>query len=84
MKKTTFYDFEILSTLGQGAYSTVYLVKRKKDNKQYALKSIIMEKLSKIEQQNNLNEIEDNSLMNLNTLLNDDNIVSFPFLSALL
>ena len=57
MKKTTFYDFEILSTLGQGAYSTVYLVKRKKDNKQYALKSIIMEKLSKIEQQNNLNEI---------------------------
>ena len=57
MKKTTFYDFEILSTLGQGAYSTVYLVKRKKNNKQYALKSIIMEKLSKIEQQNNLNEI---------------------------
>ena len=57
MKKTTFYDFEILSTLGQGAYSTVYLVKRKKDKKQYALKSIIMEKLSKIEQQNNLNEI---------------------------
>ena len=57
MKKTTFYDFEILSTLGQGAYSTVYLVKRKKDKKQYALKSVIMEKLSKIEQQNNLNEI---------------------------
>ena len=57
MQKTTFYDFEILSTLGQGAYSTVYLVKRKKDSKQYALKSIIMEKLSKIEQQNSLNEI---------------------------
>ena len=32
-------------------------IKHKKDNKQYALKSILMEKLKKIDQQNCLNEI---------------------------
>ena len=57
MHKTTFKDFEIINTLGEGAFSKVYLVKRKKDKKQYALKSILMEKLSKIDQQNSLNEI---------------------------
>jgi NIMA (never in mitosis gene a)-related kinase len=57
MQKTTFDDFEIIRTLGQGAFSTVFLVKRKKDNKQYALKSIKMENLSKIEQQNSVNEV---------------------------
>ena len=57
MQKTTFDDFEIIRTLGQGAFSTVYLVKKKKNNKQYALKIIKMEKLSKIEQENSVNEI---------------------------
>ena len=57
MQKTTFDDFEIIRTLGQGAFSTVYLVTRKKNNKQYALKIIKMENLSKIEQENSLNEI---------------------------
>ena len=57
MQKTTFDDFEIIRTLGQGAFSTVFLVKRKKDNKQYALKSIKMENLSKIEQHNSVNEV---------------------------
>ena len=57
MKKTTYNDFEFLSTLGTGAFSTVYLVKRKKDNKLYALKAITMERLSKIEQQNSVNEV---------------------------
>ena len=57
MQKTTYNDFEFLSTLGKGAFSTVYLVKRKKDNKLYALKVITMERLSKIEQQNSLNEV---------------------------
>ena len=57
MQKTTFDDFEIIRTLGQGAFSTVYLVTRKKDKKQYALKIIKMEKLSKIEQENSVNEI---------------------------
>ena len=57
MQKTTFDDFEIIRTLGQGAFSTVYLVTRKKNKKQYALKIIKMENLSKIEQENSLNEI---------------------------
>ena len=33
MQKTTFNDFEIIRTLGQGAFSTVFLVKRKQNNK---------------------------------------------------
>ena len=50
MKKTSFNDFELIRTLGKGAFSTVYLVRRKQDRKQYALKSIIMEKLKEKEQ----------------------------------
>ena len=57
MKKTSFNDFEFIRTLGKGAFSTVYLVRRKIDQKQYALKSIIMEKLKENEQHNNVNEI---------------------------
>ena len=57
MKKTSFNDFEFIRTLGKGAFSTVYLVRRKIDQKQYALKSIIMEKLKENEQQNSVNEI---------------------------
>ena len=57
MKKTSYNDFEFIRTLGKGAFSTVYLVKRKADHQQYALKSIIMEKLKENEQQNSVNEI---------------------------
>ena len=57
MKKTSFNDFEFIRTLGKGAFSTVYLVRRKQDQRQYALKSITMEKLKENEQQNSVNEI---------------------------
>ena len=57
MKKTTFKDFEFLRTLGKGSFSTVYLVKRKLDQKIYALKSIFMDKLKEDEQKNSVNEI---------------------------
>ena len=57
MKKTSYNDFEFIRTLGKGAFSVVYLVRRKEDKKEYALKSIIMEKLSESEQQNSVNEI---------------------------
>ena len=57
MQKTSFNDFEFIRTLGKGAFSTVYLVKRKADQKFYALKSITMDKLKENEQQNNVNEI---------------------------
>lgn len=39
-------DFEIISKLGDGAYSTVFKVARKEDNKIYALKRIKMVALS--------------------------------------
>ena len=57
MRKTSFNDFEFIRTLGKGAFSTVYLVRRKQDQRQYALKSITMEKLKENEQQNSVNEI---------------------------
>ena len=57
MNKTSYNDFEFLRTLGKGAFSTVYLVRRKIDKKEYALKSIIMGKLKENEQQNSVNEI---------------------------
>ena len=50
-------DFEILKQLGKGAFGSVYLVKRKADNNIYALKSVIMDKLKKKEQENSLNEV---------------------------
>ena len=71
MQKTTFNDFEILSTLGQGAFSTVFLVKRKKNQKRYALKSIKMEKLNKTEQANSVNEIR------ILSSINHPNIISY-------
>ena len=57
MKKTSYNDFEFIRTLGKGAFSLVYLVRRKEDKKEYALKSITMEKLSENDQQNSVNEI---------------------------
>ena len=57
MQKTSFHDFEFLRTLGKGAFSTVYLVKRKLDQETYALKSILMNKLKETDQQNSVNEI---------------------------
>ena len=50
-------DFTILSQIGKGAFGTVYLVNRKIDNKIYALKKIIIEKMKKKEIENSLNEI---------------------------
>ena len=43
--------------LGEGAYSSVYHVKRIKDNEIYALKKVRMMKLSDKEKENALNEV---------------------------
>ena len=57
MTSTSLDDFEIQKTLGKGTFGSVYLVTRKKDNKIYAIKSVILEKLSKKQQENSLNEV---------------------------
>ena len=50
-------DFQILSKLGEGAYSTVYKVKRIIDGEIYALKKVKLLNLSEKEKENSLNEV---------------------------
>jgi serine/threonine protein kinase len=50
-------DFENISLLGDGAYSTVYKVKRKSDGQIYALKKVKIGGLSDKEKENALNEV---------------------------
>ena len=54
---TTIEDFELLSRLGEGSYSSVYKVKRKSDQQVYALKMVRMMNLSTKEKENALNEV---------------------------
>ena len=50
-------DFKIEKILGKGSFGNVYLVTRKKDKKIYAIKTVILEKLNKKEQENSVNEV---------------------------
>jgi len=50
-------DFETIRKLGEGSYSSVYLVRRVKDDQKYALKKVKMMNLSDKEKKNALNEI---------------------------
>ena len=50
-------NFEVINKLGDGAYSEVFKVKRKIDNKIYALKKVKLLKLSDKEKTNALNEV---------------------------
>ena len=50
-------DFVIVQKLGDGAYSSVYKVKRQDDNDIYALKKVKMLSLSEKEKENALNEV---------------------------
>ena len=50
-------DFQIISKLGEGAYSTVFKVKRNVDNQIYALKKVKLLNLSQKEKENSLNEV---------------------------
>ena len=49
--------FDILSKLGEGAYSTVFKVRRKADDRIYALKQVKLVSLNEKEKSNALNEI---------------------------
>ena len=50
-------DFTVLKKLGDGAYSSVYKVKRLDDQDVYALKKVKMLSLSEKEKENALNEV---------------------------
>jgi len=50
-------SYEFKSFLGEGAYSSVYHVRRLADNNYYALKKVKMGKLSDKEKDNALNEV---------------------------
>ena len=57
MSSTSMLDFKIEKILGKGSFGSVYLVTRKADKKIYALKTVILEKLNKKEQENSVNEV---------------------------
>jgi NIMA (never in mitosis gene a)-related kinase len=50
-------DFQVISKIGEGAYSTVLMVKRVQDGNLYALKKVKLLNLSDKEKQNALNEV---------------------------
>lgn len=50
-------DFTIIKKLGDGAYSSVYKVRRLDDQEQYALKKVKMLNLTDKEKENALNEV---------------------------
>jgi len=50
-------DFQVISKIGEGAYSTVLMVKRIQDSNIYALKKVKLLNLSDKEKQNALNEV---------------------------
>ena len=50
-------QFKIINKIGEGAYSTVYTVKRIEDGKIYALKKVKIKKLTTKEKSNALNEV---------------------------
>ena len=57
MRATTIKDFIKEKIIGNGSFGSVYLVRRIADNKIYALKTVILDKLNKKEQENSVNEV---------------------------
>ena len=57
MRTTTIKDFKKEKVIGKGSFGSVYLVRRIADNKIYALKTVILDKLNKKEQENSVNEV---------------------------
>ncbi len=50
-------EFQVMGKLGEGAYSSVYKVRRLTDGNIYALKKVRMLNLSEKEKENALNEV---------------------------
>ena len=57
MSSTSLSDFKKEKVIGQGSFGSVYLVRRLEDNKQYAMKTVLLDKLDKNEQENSVNEV---------------------------
>lgn len=64
-------DFTIISEIGKGAFSNVYKVRRKIDNRFYALKKVNLVSLSEKERENSFNEIR------LLASINNTNVISY-------
>ena len=64
-------DYEIIKQIGNGTFSKVSLIKRKKDGNIFALKRIELLKMSEKEKENSLNEIR------LLASINHRNIISY-------
>ena len=50
-------NFEIIKSLGQGSFGTVFYVLRKSDNNFYALKRVKISEMSQSDQEHALNEV---------------------------
>ena len=64
-------EFTIIKALGEGSFGSVYQVKRKCDNKIYAMKKVKMLSLSTKEKENALNEVR------ILASLKNTNIISY-------
>ena len=67
----TYFTTLILSSSGDGAYSSVYKVKRHEDEALYALKKVKMLNLSEKEKENALNEVR------ILASLNQPNVIAY-------
>lgn len=56
-RTTVLRDFQIMSKLGDGAYSSVYKVKRLEDSQIYALKKVKIGMMSSKDKENAINEV---------------------------
>lgn len=64
-------NFEIIKKLGNGSFSEVYWVLRISDGLEYAMKKVKLEKLSKKDRENALNEIR------ILASINHKNVISY-------
>ena len=65
-------DFTVIKKLGDGAYSSVYKVRRNADNQIYALKQVKMLQLTEKEKENALNEVR------ILASVDDPNVILVP------
>ena len=70
-RKTSIKDFVIMQKLGDGAYSSVYKVKRIEDGQIYALKKVKIGQQSHKDKENAINEVR------ILSCINHPNVVAY-------